>query len=224
MTSPFFPNKMVNKIIPFLLIVVATHISCAPAIKKEFPEKIAPPSHPWSIQDYSEFLKENIRYRDEIYSTEYVLCDFIVDTEYGPTLIQNLIDPDAASSILKNLDLNDMRHEEKILYIYEYVLREFAFHANPHYWETVAETVKAKKGDCKHLSLLLMSLLLSGGIHTHAAISNLHMWVNVYYDNEWHVLEVDHDSERNKIYQIPGFYKNPLYKVFMDRTEKRKRF
>ncbi|MCJ7541763.1 MAG: hypothetical protein MUO88_19115, partial [Desulfobacterales bacterium] len=159
--SVFFPNKIVNKILSFLLIVVATHISCAPALKKEFPEKIVTPTHPWSIQEYSEFLKENMSYRDEIYSTEYVSYDFLVDTGDGPTLIQNLIDPDAVSSIVENLDLNDMRHEEKILYIYKYVLREYAFHVVPHQWETVEETVKTKKGDCKNLSLLLMSLLLS---------------------------------------------------------------
>ena len=105
-------------------------------------------------------------------------------------------------------------------------MREYEFQADPdtYHWQTVAETIKAKKGDCKNLSLLLMSLLLSAGINTHAAISNGHMWVNVYYDKKWQVLEVDKDSERNKIYQTPGFYKNPLYKVFMDRTEKRKRF
>jgi hypothetical protein len=48
------------------------------------------------------------------------------------------------------------------------------------------------------------------------------MWVNVFYDNEWHGLEVDRDPERNKIYSIPGFYEDPLYKIFIDRTEKRK--
>jgi hypothetical protein len=50
------------------------------------------------------------------------------------------------------------------------------------------------------------------------------MWTNVYFDNEWHVLEVDKDSDRNKIYQMPGFYKDPIYKVFIDHTMKRKRF
>lgn len=45
----------------------------------------------------------------------------------------------------------------------------------------------------------------------------------IFFDNKWHVLEVDKDPERNKIYQIPGFYENPVYKIFKDRALKRKR-
>ena len=221
-----FPKKIADKNLFLILIVVATVIACTPAIRKELPEKSVTPAFPWSLQEYSAFLKENMNYRDEIYSTEYVTCDFVVDTEYSATRIQNLIEPDAFSYIFDNPELKAMTYYEKILYVYEYILREYDFHADPdiHNWQAVEETVNAKKGDCKHLSLLLMSLLLSAGINTHAAISNGHMWVNVYYDNNWHVLEVDNDSERNKIYQIPGFYKNPLYKIFVDHSEKRKKF
>jgi len=60
--SIFLPNKIANKILAFLLLIgVATHMGCAPAIKKEFPEKIVTPTHPWSTQEYAEFLKENMR-------------------------------------------------------------------------------------------------------------------------------------------------------------------
>lgn len=44
---------------------------------------------------------------------KYISCDFVVDTDGGPTLIQSLIEPDAVSSIVEELDLNDMTHEEK---------------------------------------------------------------------------------------------------------------
>jgi hypothetical protein len=49
------------------------------------------------------------------------------------------------------------------------------------------------------------------------------MWVNVNCDNQWQVLELDLDPERNTIYSIPDFYENPLYKIYPDRSEKRKR-
>jgi len=217
-------NKTINILSLLLFMITIANTGCRPAIKPEPPEKIITPIHPWSLHDYAGFLKQNMRYRDMIYSTEYVVCDFEVDTDYGSTRIQNLIDPEAVSPIADNLGLNDMDYYDKILSIYDHVLYEYNFQADPDHWQTVEETIKAKKGDCKDLSLLLISLLLSAGIDAHAAISNWHMWINVFHDNEWQVLEVDKDAERKKIYQIPGFYENPLFKVFVDRTEKRKRF
>jgi hypothetical protein len=146
-----------------------------------------------------------------------------VDTDYGSTLIQTLIDPEAVSPITYHLGIHNLEYKEKISVIFNYVIHEYAFIMTPCKWQSVEETVKTKKGDCKGLSLLLMSLLLSAGIDTHAAVSNGHMWTNVFYDNTWHVLEVDMNPDRNKIYQIPGFYENPLYKVFIDHSERRKR-
>lgn len=74
------------------------------------------------------------------------------------------------------------------------------------------------------MSLLLMSMLMADYIPVYGAISNGHMWVNVYQDNKWVVLEVDKDPHRNRIYSIPGFYENPLFKVFPNGTVKRKKF
>ena len=34
-------------------------------------------------------------------------------------------------------------------------------------------------------------------------------------------LKWDLDPERQKIYRIPGFYENPLYKIYPERSEKR---
>jgi hypothetical protein len=68
-----------------------------------------------------------------------------------------------------------------------------------------------------------MSCLTNAGYDTYAAISNGHMWVNVNHNNQWQVLELDLDPARNTVYQIPGFYDNPLYRIYPDRSEKRKR-
>ncbi len=220
----FSPTKIFNTIFFLFLIICITLIGCRSVIKVEYPEKTIVPPSPWSLHDYAEFLKENMKYRDEIYSTEYIDCNLVVDTDFGSTPIQNLIDPNTVFSIVDTPIINNMNYYDRILYICEYVLREYNYHAEPHYWQTVDETIKAKKGDCNDLSLLLMSLLVSAGINAHASISNFHMWVNVFYDNEWHVLETDKDLLRNRIYQIPNFYKNPLFKVFIDGTQKRKRF
>jgi hypothetical protein len=94
---------------------------------------------------------------------------------------------------------------------------------DPHRWQSVEETIKTRKGDCKSLSLLLMSLLKSAGYDSYAGIANGHMWVVAYEKNRWKIYELDKNRERNLIYGIPGFYDIPLYKIYPDRSEKRKR-
>jgi Transglutaminase-like superfamily len=206
-----------------LLLMLLIHIGCSPGVKVKYPEEIIMSTLPENLQDYAMFLRQNMEGINEKYSREYIPFNFEVDTDYGSTLIQTFIDPEAVSSITHHLGINNLGYKEKISVIYNYVIHGYSFIIDPYGWQTVKETIKTKKGDCKSLSLLLMSLFLSAGIDSHVAVSNGHMWTNVFYDNTWHVLEVDMDPDRNKIYQIPGFYENPLYKVYIDHTERRKR-
>ena len=158
------------------------------------------------------------------YSIDYVPYEFVVDTENGSTVIQNLIEPKAAAAIGADLETySNSEDPDKLIPIYQYVINEYNYILEPFEWQTVEETIKTKKGDCKSLSLLLMSLLLSANYDAYAAISNGHMWINVYENYQWHVLELDHDPERNKIYRIPGFYENPLFRIFPNHSEKRKK-
>ena len=203
------------------LIFVVIYGGCAAIIKEKRPEDIVAPAVPWDVKNYAVFLKQNMKNMNERYSTEYAPCDFVVDTDRGSTLIQNLIEPEIALEIKGRPWSDNMEDDYKLYKIFKYVQNDYAFFMEPDKWTAVKETVKSKKGDCKSLSLLLMSLLVSVGIETHAAISNGHMWVNAFYDSRWHVLEIDKDPERNKIYSIPGFYDNPLYKIYPDHTEKR---
>jgi transglutaminase-like putative cysteine protease len=87
----------------------------------------------------------------------------------------------------------------------------------------VQETIRTQKGDCKSLSLLLMSLLTAAGLDAYAGISNGHMWVVANENNRWQVWDLDQNPARKKIYAIAGFYDDPLYKIYPDRSEKRKR-
>ena len=218
----FFLIKKAINVFAWLFLMVAL-IHCAPRLKK-YPEELTMPALPEELQDYAIFLKKNMAGINETYSKEYILFNFEVDTDNGSRLIQAFINPEAASSISHNLGLENLEDKEKIYILYNYVINEYAFIIDPFKWQTVEETVKIKRGDCKSLSLLLMSLLISAGIDSYVAISNGHMWTNAYFESEWHVLEIDRNSDRNKIYQMPGFYKDPLYKVFIDHTVKRKRF
>ena len=217
----FSIKKSINALA--LLFIIVSLIDCAPGLKK-YPEEFKMPALPEELQDYAIFLKKNMEGINEKYSKEYIPFNFEVDTDIGSSLIQAFINPEAVSSISHNLDLENLEDKEKIYILYNYVIDEYAFIIDPFKWQTVEETVRIKRGDCKSLSLLLMSLLISAGIDSYVAISNGHMWANAYFESEWHVLEIDKNSDRNKIYQMPGFYKDPLYKVFIDHTVKRKRF
>jgi len=210
------------KIFPLILIFVMIFGGCAAIIKEKPPEEIVAPALPWDVESYVVFLKQNMKNMNERYSTEYAPYDFVVDTDRGSTLIQNLIEPEIALEIKDRPWSDSMEDDYKLYKIFKYVQNDYAFFMEPDKWPTVKETVKNKKGDCKSLAMLLMSLLISAGIETHGAISNGHMWVNAFYDSRWYVLEIDNHPERNKIYSIPGFYDNPLYRIYPDHTEKRK--
>ncbi len=219
--SQISPGGRIKNFLLLSLIFVVIFCGCAAIIKERSPEEIVAPDLRWDEKNYVVFLKQNMKDMNERYSTEYAPYDFIVDTDRGSTLIKNLIEPEIVLEIKDRPWSDNMEDDYKLYKIFKYVQNDYAFFMEPDKWPTVKETVKNKKGDCKSLSLLLMSLLISVGIDTHAAISNGHMWVNAFYDSRWHVLEIDNDPERNKIFSIPGFYNNPLYKIYPDHTEKR---
>jgi hypothetical protein len=158
------------------------------------------------------------------YSTAYTPYEFVVDTDDGSTVIQNLLDSESATVVNNGL-LGDANPHPSApsMRIYQHIINHYDYIFDPLKWQSVAETIRTQKGDCKSLSLLLMSCLTNAGYDTYAAISNGHMWVNVNHNNQWLVLELDLDPERNTIYSIPGFYENPLYKIYPDHSEKRKR-
>jgi hypothetical protein len=197
---------------------------CTSVIDKKRAEERIAPIFEWNQEIYIEFLKQNMEKINRQYSTEYVSYDFLVDTDNGSTRIQNLFDVEAVRPIAEKIEIASIDYDQKLSKILDYVQNEYMFRPDPGKWRTVAETIQAKKGDCKSLSLLLMSLLLAADFPVHAAISNGHMWVNVYHDNKLQVLEVDKDPDRNKVYSIPGFYDNPLFKIFPDGAVKRKAF
>ena len=197
---------------------------CAAVYKKEIPEEPFIPELKWDLDSYAQFVKQNMTEINARYTPEYVSYEFVVDTEYGSTVVQNLIDPEAVSTITADLGkYSNPEDPDKLVTIYQYIIEEYDYILDPHAWQSVEETIRTKKGDCKSLSLLLMSLLLSAGYDTYAGIANGHMWVKVHENYQWVFLELDQNPERQKIYSIPGFYDNPLYRIYPDHSEKRKR-
>ena len=215
---------MRSKIIAFGVLGVFFLSGCAAIQKEKIPAETIIPELKWNLASYAEFVKENMTEMNANYSTVYAPYEFIVDTDYGSTVIQNLFDPEFTTSINAGL-MSDANPEpsEPLMRIYQHIINHYDYILDPVKWQSVEETIRTQKGDCKSLSLLLMSCLTSAGYNTYAGISNGHMWVNVNHDNQWQVLELDLDPERNTIYRIPGFYENPLYKIYPDRSEKRKR-
>lgn len=200
------------------LAVAAT--GCALFAVKPAPEEIL------SFRDterYADFVKWNIAVLNQRYSRNYVDYDFIVDTEYGSTSIQNLINTQAMTSVIRQLGVEDHEVGSRVAILSAYIRREYAYVDEPEGWATAEETLLRKRGDCKNLSILLLSMLIHADVEAHGAISNGHMWVNAFFNGHWHVIETDPGTDRMPIYQIPGFYEYPLYKVFPDHTVKRER-
>lgn len=215
---------MGHKVITIWVLGVFLLSGCAALYKKKVPEESIIPELKWNLESYAQFVKHNMAEINDRYATEYELYEFVVDTEYGSTVIQNLIDSEAASPIITELEkYTDLKYPNRLDTIYQYIIEEYSYILDPHAWQSVEETIRTKKGDCKSLSLLLMSLLLSEGYITYAGISNGHMWVKVHAKYQWIVMELDQNPQRQKIYRLPGFYDNPLYKIYGDRSEKRRR-
>ncbi|MEJ2726912.1 MAG: hypothetical protein P8185_00135 [Deltaproteobacteria bacterium] len=212
------------KVITCGMLWVFLFSGCAAIHREEKPAERIIPALKWNLTSYAEFVKENMAEINANYSTDYILCEFIVDTDYGSTVVQNLLDPESAKAMNNALpDASNPDASDRLERMYQNIVNHYDYILDPLKWQSVEETIRVKKGDCKSLSLLLMSCLATAGYDTYAAISNGHMWVNVNYDNQWQVLELDLDPERNTIYQIPGFYENPLYRIYPDHSEKRKR-
>ncbi len=198
--------------------------NCAAIQREKISAESIIPEEKWHLESYAAFVKENMSQIEANYSTVYTVYEFIVDRDYGSSVIQDLIDPEPVADINAVLKTSAIsRDPYKISRIYQYILKQYNYVIDPHRWQTVEETIKTRRGDCKSLSLLLMSLLVSAGCDAYAGISNGHMWVVAYESNRWRVLELDKNPARNKIYDIPGFYDFPLYKIYPDRSEKRKR-
>ena len=212
------------KVITIGILWVSLLSGCAAIQKEKIPAEPIFPDLKWDLTSYAEFVKENMAEMNANYSTEYVPYEFIVDTDYGSTVIQNLLDPESAAAVNPGLTGDTgPQPAEALMRIYQHIIDHYDYILDPLKWQSVEETIKTREGDCKSLSLLLMSWLTAAGYDAYAGISNGHMWVNVNYDNRRQVLELDPDLERNTIYRIPGFYQNPLYKIYPDRSEKRKR-
>lgn len=182
-----------------------------------------PPIEPWNPDVYGTFIAENRVLMDHIYYDEYVEYPFMVDSEVGSVLIQDLIDPETVRSLAKQILPVEGDSRQILDAAQRYLMVAIRYRARPSAWMTVNETLEIGAADCKGRSLLLLSLLLAANQEAYAAIGNGHMWVVIQVDGRWQTVETDPDPERRRIYSMPGFYERPLYKIYADRTFKRRR-
>jgi len=171
--------------------------------------------------DYIKYIQENQKNINIIYSQSYDNYEYLVDSDSGVTLIQHLINPELVYPITNKVVSEDQSQTEKAINCFNYIIQHFRYFPMPETWPTIAQTLKIRKGDCKGLSLLLLSILISFDIECYAAIGNSHMWVEAKLSGGWKIFETDSDPNRNLIYQLPGFYEKPLFKIFYNRSEKR---
>lgn len=176
---------------------------------------------PWDADTYAAYVAQNMDELNRRYTDQYEPVEFVVDTAGGSARVQMLIDPAATALLAEVIADPAAGSDETIEAIVEVIRLQFAYIPEPEAWAPVSETIRAGRGDCKNLSILLMSALTASGVDAYAAVSNGHMWVRAYNGQRWRLLETDPDPHRNRIYRIPGFYEVPLYKIFPDRSLKR---
>ena len=201
----------------FLIFLLA---SCAVAPKATKPQADVLDE---SSRAYARFVENNLAWLDRIYARQYEPCDFIVDTESGSTAVQNLIDLKSARRIRKSLALSNLSDAGTTEALIAYLRSGYRYVSEPQHWVPVAETIRRRSGDCKNLSLLLLSLLTVSGLDAYGAISNGHMWVIARVDRRWIVLETVPEESRSGVYRIPGFYSYPLYKIHPQYSTKRRK-
>jgi len=172
---------------------------------------------------HARFVEDNLALLNRVYSRSYEPSRFIVDTDSGSTPIQELIDWEAVRRIRRSVHFethSDIAAAESML---AYLHRFYRYIPEPQDWVPVAETIRRKSGNCKNLSLLLLALLTVSGLESYAGISNGHMWVNAWAGQRWIVLETDPDAEGNAVYKLPGFYADPLFKIYPEYSLKRRK-
>jgi hypothetical protein len=195
---------------------------CVGSAPRKPTEENRGPELQWDIESQSEFVRQNMRLIEAQYTDRYRSCRFVVDTAEGARLIQELIDPQTAAASAEPGRMGPTGGGDPRS-LHRYVTRHYEYVIGDSLWPTVADTIRTGRGDCKGLSLLLMSLLVAAGFETYGAVSNGHMWVHAHDGSRWLRLETDRDPLRNRIYAIPGFYEKPMFKIHPDRSEQRMR-
>lgn len=204
----------------FVLIgpIILLLFGCAYTSKPLDTDIISPMESP---EAYIAFWSENKRLINHIYADDYAEYPIIVDTVSGSRDILALLDPGAAKPLLNAIVTAGMPPDHVVRRCHRYVVTHFRYVPSPHLWPTIRQTLEQRSGDCKGLSLLLMSLLMAADIDVSVEISNGHMWVRVARDGKTAILETDQTPERQAIYNSPGFYDRPLLRVTPEQTLRR---
>ena len=214
-----------NLIVPVFMVIsisLGSLIGCASFSEVAQTNGQIIKSSPLATQEYIQYIKANIALKDLKYSTQYEPIEFIVDTDFGSTKIQNLIDLADGRSIVEKEGWDRIQPQDKVEKAFQYIVTHYKYITEPCKWLSTRDIITQKQGDCKNLSLLLLSMLHAMGIDSYASISNNHMWVNATIANQWHIFELDQNPEHNRIYAIESFYEHPLYKIYLEQTLKRR--
>jgi len=203
------------------IILPAAFWGCATRKGPALDHPGAIPGQPDALAVYRAMVAENIGLINRLYQPRYENAAFIVDTDTGSAPVQALINTEAAAAYLRRHELPDGPATADAML--SLVQSRFAFVDEPQPWQSVAETIASGRGDCKNLSLLLLSMLAVAGVPAYAGVSNGHMWVVATAPETARIMELDTSPIRGTVYAIAMFYDVPLYRIYTTHTEKRRR-
>jgi hypothetical protein len=127
----------------FLVLGLALGQGCARLQKKPPVETTPSMVQPVPLQNYAEFIKQNMDYINAVYSTDYAPYVFVVDTERGSRPVQALLEPEAVAGLADRLNRDARSNSVKVANIYNHVIDNFRYHPMPHQWEPVSEVVRS---------------------------------------------------------------------------------
>ena len=142
-----------------VILLAALAAACArvPPVPDGMPEDV--PSRPDRLSAYRQFVTENQHLINRQYGSRYAPATFVVDTENGSAPIQSLVDTDAAAEFLARHPLPAPGDASDPEVLTDLVRRSLRYVPEPMRWNPAKETMARGRGDCKNLSLVLLSLL-----------------------------------------------------------------
>jgi hypothetical protein len=123
---------MTDKVIAIGMLWILMLSGCPPIHREKIPADRSFPELKWNLENYAEFVKENMAQINARYTDEYERYEFVVDTDYGSTIIQNLIDTEAAAAITAAMEADsDPNGSGHFTTIYQYIIAEFDYVLDP---------------------------------------------------------------------------------------------
>lgn len=158
-------------------------------------------------------ILENEKKINEKYTNDYEAIEEKLTDRLGengePMSVKEFIRPQETTVLMDSLKIRNLDLEGRVKRIHSFVRQNFEFvpdEEGEDYWQTPAETIRRKKGDCEDLSILLSSMLIAAGVSdVRVNAKNWHVYTTVSLNGKTLILETDPNPSHSYLYEWPQF-------------------